>query len=430
MNPIDSHRLRSLYLRFFEDRGHARIDSAPLVADWDPDVLFTTAGMHPLVPYLLGRPHPGGRRLVGVQPCLRTSDIEEVGDNRHLTSFEMLGNWSLGDYGPEQSIRWSFEFLTGPEQLGIELSRLWFSVFAGGHGVPPDERSARVWQELGVSSSRIVPLGVEHNWWSLGRDGPCGPDTEVFFDRTGQPCERGPDCDPSCDCGRFVEIWNNVFMTHERVGHDLRPLPTVNVDTGMGLERTVAVLGGHDDVFAVEPLRTVLEHLDGCVTTSLDSRRRRRSLRIVTDHLRTSIRVLTDPSGPRPSGQGTGSVLRRLIRRACLHLGRLGVSPRQWVEAGDVFSPGSAGLLLDECERFERVCRRGERQLERVIEGAVQRGETTVDAEVVFRLHETLGFPIELSRDLLGERGLSVDESAVQARFAAHQQRSRPPPRS
>lgn len=425
MNPIDSHRLRSLYLRFFEDRGHACIEGAPIVADWDRDVLFATAGMHPLVPYLLGEPHPQGRRLVGVQSCLRTSDVDEVGDADHLTSFEMLGNWSLGDYGPEQSIRWTFEFLTREDYLGIELERLWFSVFGGGYGVPPDERAADQWRTLGVSPSRVVPLGVEHNWWSLGRDGPCGPDTEVFFDRTGQPC--GPSCDPSCDCGRFVEIWNNVFMTHERVGGELRPLPQPNVDTGMGLERTVAVLGDHDDVFGVEPLAGILERLEACVRVQLEPDRRRRSLRIATDHVRTSARVLCDPGSLRPSGQGAGSVLRRLIRRACLHIGRLGISPSEWVTAVD--SPTTTAVLLDECERFERVRQRGERLLERSVELAIREGRSTVPADVVFRLHDTHGFPIELSREVLSERGLSVDGSGVQAQLEGHRQRSKPPRR-
>ena len=428
MKPVDSHRLRSLYLRFFESRGHARIDGAPIVADWDPRVLFTSAGMHPLVPYLLGQPHPQGGRLVGMQACLRTSDIEEVGDDSHLTSFEMLGNWSLGDYGPEQSIRWTFELLTDERQLGIELDRLWFTVFGGGHGLPPDETAPRTWLDLGVPRSRVVSLGVEHNWWSLGGDGPCGPDTEVFFDRTGQPCARGSACDPSCSCGRFVEIWNNVFMTHERVGEELRPLPRVNVDTGMGVERTVSVLGGHDDVFGVEPLCDVLEHLEGRVSLEVDAAVRRRSLRIATDHLRTCVRVLSDPRSPRPSPQGEGSVLRRLIRRACVHLGRLGISPRDWVDSVvHIGGIPTQSVLLEECERFERVRRRGQQQLERSVLESLRTGRSAVDPEVVFRLHETHGFPIELSTELVRERGLTVDAAALRTLLHAHRRRSRPP---
>jgi alanyl-tRNA synthetase len=229
---IDSPRVRQLYLRFFEQRGHAVIASAPLLPEGDPSVLFTSAGMHPLAPYLLGQRHPAGSRLVGYQACVRTNDIEAVGDASHLTCFEMLGNWSLGDYGKEQSIRWSHEFLTGSDWLGVDSDRLWVTVFAGDGDVPRDQEAMTLWIDLGVPPSRVIPLSAEHNWWATGPEGPCGPDTEIFFDRTRTPCTAGDACLPGvCGCGRFVEVWNNVFMSFERRGGELRELPVANIDT-------------------------------------------------------------------------------------------------------------------------------------------------------------------------------------------------------
>ena len=422
-DPIDSSRLRSLYLRFFTERGHAAIAGAPLLPDGDPSVLFTSAGMHPLVPYLLGQPHPAGSRLVGVQGCVRTGDIEEVGDDAHLTYFEMLGNWSLGDYGKRESIGWTFEFLTSPQWLGVDLQRLWVTVFAGGLGVPRDEEAAARWRELGVPAERIVFLSAEHNWWATGPQGPCGPDTEVFFDTTGLPC--GERCGPGrCGCDRFVEIWNNVFMTFDRRDGELQRLPQPNIDTGMGLERTVAVLAGHGDVYRIDPLArqlAIVRDVAGCG----DDPSVVRSLRIVTDHLRAAIFILNDPRRPVPGNQGAGYVLRRLIRRAIRHGTGLGLTGSGWATVMRRFveddPPHVLAALVEETERFERVRGKGERLLRRELE----RGTPRLSGEVAFVLYERYGFPLEFTRELCAEHGVGVDEDDFRRRFDHHRQRSR-----
>ena len=407
------------------------IAGAPLLPDGDPSVLFTSAGMHPLVPYLLGQPHPSGSRLVGVQGCVRTGDIEEVGDDAHLTYFEMLGNWSLGDYGKRESIGWTWEFLTAPQWLGVDPRRLWVTVFAGGLGVPRDDEAAARWRELGLPAERIAFLGVEHNWWATGPSGPCGPDTEVFFDTTGRSC--GPRCRPgTCGCGRFVEIWNNVFMTFDRRDGELRPLPRPNVDTGMGLERTAAVLAGHGDVYRTEglaPLLAVVRDTAGCG----DDPSTVRSLRIVTDHLRAAIRILGDPRRPLPGNQGAGYVLRRLIRRAIRHGTGLGLDAGGWstvvqrcvaLVVGD--DPGLAihvgDALADETHRFERVRGTGERLLRRELDEGDGR---QLSGEIAFVLYERYGFPLEFTRELCAERGVGVDEDDFRRRFDEHRERSR-----
>jgi len=280
VGTIDADSLRSTFLAFFAERGHVIVPSASLIPEGDASVLFTTAGMHPLVPYLLGRPHPAGRLLADCQKCLRTTDIAEVGDTTHLTFFEMLGNWSLGAYFKRESITWSYELLTRDDLLAIPPPRLWISVFAGNQATPADEESAGIWRLLGIPAERIVYLPEEHNWWALGPEGPCGPDTEVFVD-AGVPCERGDaECLPgTCDCGRFVEVWNNVFMTFERRGGELLPLPQANVDTGMGLERTLTVLNGAASVYETAPLDAIHLDVDGFERLFAQHRQRSRQQR-------------------------------------------------------------------------------------------------------------------------------------------------------
>ena len=254
---ITSQYLREKYLNFFKDRGHAVIKSASLIPENDPSVLFTTAGMHPLIPYLLGQKHPNGTRLCDVQKCVRTGDIEEVGDDSHLTFFEMLGNWSLGDYFNEQSIKWSYEFLTSKDYLGLDVNRLSVTVFAGDEDAARDENSAKVWEECGIPKERIFYLPKKYNWWIAGTTGPCGPDTEIFWD-TGKPA-CGKKCNPSCDCGKYLEIWNNVFMQFNRQADgSYLPLKQKNVDTGMGLERTVCVLNGMKSVYDIDLFQNAL----------------------------------------------------------------------------------------------------------------------------------------------------------------------------
>ncbi|MGI5878288.1 MAG: alanine--tRNA ligase, partial [Christensenellales bacterium] len=317
MNQLTSGELRSRYLEFFRSKGHAVIPSASLIPENDPTVLFTTAGMHPLVPHLLGEKHPAGTRLTNVQKCIRTNDIDEVGDASHLTFFEMLGNWSLGDYFKAEAIAWSWEFLTSPEWLGIDPARLAVSVFAGDEDAPRDEESAALWRECGLPAERIFYLPKKNNWWGpAGQTGPCGPDTEMFIVRDQAPC--GPSCSPACDCGRYLEIWNDVFMQYnKKADGTFEPLRQRNVDTGMGLERTITVLQGKNSVYETDmfaPILGALSELSG--REYGESPDITRAMRIVSDHIRTATFILGDPKGVTPSNVDQGYVLRRIIRRA------------------------------------------------------------------------------------------------------------------
>jgi len=317
MKKMTSEQLRKMYLDFFAGKGHAVIQSASLIPENDPTVLFTTAGMHPLVPYLLGQKHPMGNRLTDVQKCVRTGDIDDVGDASHLTFFEMLGNWSLGDYFKKEAIAYSFEFLTSPDYLGLDPDKLAVSVFAGEDGIPRDDESFEYWRSVGIPEQRIFFLPRENNWWGpAGITGPCGPDTEMFIIRDKEPC--GPDCSPACDCGRYLEIWNDVFMQYNKTAEGTyEPLVQKNVDTGMGLERTICVLQGVKTVYETdlfEPMLKIIEELSG--KKYGESEAVTRAMRIVSDHLRTATFILGDERGVTPSNVDQGYVLRRLIRRA------------------------------------------------------------------------------------------------------------------
>ena len=316
MKQLSSNELRALFLKFFQKKGHSVIPSASVIPENDPTVLFTTAGMHPLVPYLLGQKHPQGTRLTDVQKCIRTGDIDEVGDMSHLTFFEMLGNWSLGDYFKDQMIPWSWEFLTSPEWLGIDPDKLAFTVFEGDEDCPRDEEAANLWRKCGVKDDHLFYLPKEHNWWGpAGVTGPCGPDTEMFI-ITKKPC--GPDCSPACHCGAYLEIWNDVFMQYNKQKDgSFIPLTQKNVDTGMGLERTICVLNGKKSVYETDAFTGILakiEELCGKKYTPDDENTR--AFRIVADHMRTSTFIIGDPRGIGPSNVGQGYILRRLIRRA------------------------------------------------------------------------------------------------------------------
>ncbi|MDH5675903.1 MAG: alanine--tRNA ligase [Myxococcales bacterium] len=436
---LEIDQLRTMYLRFFEQRGHAIIPGASLLPDGDPSVLFTTAGMHPLVPYLRGQPHAAGRRLANVQKCIRTSDIDLVGDRTHLTFFEMLGNWSLDDYGKEQSIRWSHELLTSLEWLAIPDERLWVSVFAGDGELPRDEQAARTWLELGVAPERIVYLGMEDNFWAAGTEGPCGPDTEIFYDTTGEPC-GAPRCAPGlCNCRRFVEIWNNVFMSYERSAGALHELRRHNIDTGMGLERVAAVLCDAGSVYEVQGLRAIAEHLLSDLGKRHDelSERELRALRICIDHLRTAVFILGDPNGPEPANTGAGYVLRRLIRRAVRYCRILALEPSAWEAGASVVVEHYASAypelqlrrarilesLREERERFERTLDRGSRLLAQLLERNA--GTERLSGAEAFRLYDTYGFPLELTVEMAGEHGVEVDVTAFERCFAEHRERSR-----
>ena len=440
---IDGDRLRSLYLKFFEERGHAIIPSASVIPENDPSVLFTTAGMHPLVPYLMGRPHPAGTRLVDVQKCVRTNDIEEVGDSTHLTFFEMMGNWSLGDYFKQESITWSWAFLTDPHWLGIPTERIAVSCFGGGLGVERDEESFKIWSSLGLPEERIAFLGVEDNWWAAGDAGPCGPDTEIFYNTVGGTCARGTDCKPGCPCNRWVEIWNNVFMSYNRQNGELSDLPKRNVDTGMGLERTLAVLTGAETVYETSSFRPILQALIAKSRYSESEIREKpellRALRVVSDHLRTSVFVIGDQRGTAPSNTGAGYVLRRLIRRAIRFCDALGIAAPDWVETHKVviglFEAAYPELrdnagrvaheLMLEYKRFDQTLRTGMRLLGKELDDLKASGTKTLAGEMAFQLYDTYGFPIEITRELAAEQGVEVDMTAYERRFAEHREASR-----
>src|SRR5215468_408471 len=441
---LTADELRSKYLGFFKERGHAIIPSAPLVPENDPSVLFTTAGMHPLVPYLLGRQHASGKRLVDYQKCVRTNDIEEVGDSSHLTFFEMLGNWSLGDYFKQESLRWSYEFLTSDDYLNIPHERIHVSVFAGDENAPRDEEAASIWRSIGVAEDHIAFLSAEHNWWATGEEGPCGPDSEIFIDTTGQPCEHGGECIAGlCKCGRFIEIWNNVFMSYKRAGGVTTRLPTHNVDTGMGLERTLAVLSGVESVYDISGFQPIVQSLVGLSSYShkeiTADEKLLKALRVISDHLRTTVFILGDEKAVTPSNQGQGYVLRRLIRRAIRFCGVLNVDVSKWVDTarvvinnyGDAYPElrtNEARIfreLLMERDRFQQALGKGTRLLEQEIEKLKAAGESLLPGDFAFRLYDTYGFPVEFTQELASECGISMDLQDFYNRVEEHRDRSK-----
>ena len=437
MKKMTSGELRSMWLNFFKSKGHAVIPSASVIPENDPTVLFTTAGMHPLVPYLLGSKHPAGTRLTDVQKCIRTGDIDEVGDASHLTFFEMLGNWSLGDYFKKEMIAWSWEFLTSPEYLGLDKDKLTFTVFEGEGDIPRDEEAANYWMENGVKKENIYFLPREHNWWGpAGQTGPCGPDTEMFIIKDQPPC--GPNCSPACSCGRFLEIWNDVFMQYNKTADgQYVPMAKKNVDTGMGLERTVCTLNGCKTVYETDAFTGIIakiselsgKHYDDDEATT-------RAFRIVADHLRTSTFIMGDPRGVSPSNVDQGYVLRRLIRRAVRFGMELGMQEGFTAEIGKVVIDQYAevypelkqneAFVLEQFKleetRFARTLRQGEREFEKAVS---RMGESKViDGMVAFNLYATYGFPIEMTRELAREHGLTVDEAGFEKHFAEHQKSS------
>ena len=429
---MDTFELRQRYHQFFEKRLHRAIPSASLLPENDPSVLFTTAGMHPLVPFLLGEPHPLGKRLVNVQRCLRTNDIEEVGDSSHLTFFEMLGNWSLGDYFKQESLRWSYEFLTA--ELGIDADRLAVTVFAGDEDAPRDDEAAGIWRSLGMREARIYFLPKEDNWWGpAGATGPCGPDSEIFYD-TGQPDH--PSCRPGCSCGKWFEIWNNVFMEYYKTADGTyRKLDQRNVDTGMGVDRTVAVLNGYDDVFKIDTLAPLVERIE-----QLSGRQyadNPRAFRVVADHVRASAMAVAD--GVYPSNVEAGYVVRRMLRRAVLYGRDLGITQSFCGElsrtAVDLFKdvyPGLdgkqelvAGELAQEEEKFKRTLERGLNEYHKLAERLRRKGERVIDGEQSFNLFQTYGFPLPLTVELAQQGGLEVDQAGFEQAYQAHKDLSR-----
>jgi alanyl-tRNA synthetase len=440
---ITIHELRRKYIEFFGTRGHAEISGKSLIPENDPTVLFTTAGMHRSFPICsANRIRPAGR-LTDYQKCIRTGDIDAVGDPSHLTLFEMLGNWSLGDYFKKEAIRWSYEFLTGPDYLGIDPEKLSVTVFAGEASIPRDSESAEIWRSVGIPDERIYFLPREDNWWGpAGEPAPCGPDTEMFVD-TGLPA-CGPDCKPGCHCGKYFEIWNDVFMQYNKTSAGAyEPLAHPCVDTGMGIERTVAMLQGKKSVYETEaftPILAVLESITGKKYAAPDNDPEvDRSFRIVADHIRAATFILGDPKAVLPSNIGAGYVLRRLIRRAVRHGRKLGIDgiflakPARAVI--DIYrSPypelvENSARILDELEREERkfleTLQKGEHEFEKMLSNLLRNPEKIMSGRLAFRLYDTYGFPIELTEELAAEQGLVVDRAGFDEAFKKHQELSR-----
>ncbi len=421
--------IRNKYLNFFKNHGHKVIPSAPLIPENDPSVLFTTAGMQPLVPYLLGEKHPEGKRLTDYQKCLRTNDIDEVGDNRHLTYFEMLGNWSLGDYFKEESIAMSFEFLT--KELGIPVEKLSVTCFAGDEDAPRDEITAECWKKAGIPEERIYYYGKDDNWWIAGEEGPCGPDTEMFYD-TGKPA-CSDNCQPSCDCGKYVEIWNNVFMEYYKTKDGkYEKLKQHNVDTGLGLERMTMLLQGKETPFDTEIFAPIMEKLK--VLAKVDDIASRR---IVAEHLRASMMVISD--GGRPSNIDRGYVLRKLIRRMSRHLNKMQIDLN---ELGNLIDLDINILkemypelernreiikqvIIEEKDKFMKTLAHGEKEFEKAINKAKIENKNVIDGQTIFKLYETYGFPPEITADLAKEQGFEIDNSEFEKLFKEHQEKSR-----
>lgn len=437
MKLLKSYELRKLYLDFFREKGHAIIPSASLIPENDPTVLFTTAGMHPLVPYLMGAKHPAGVRLADVQKCVRTGDIDEVGDASHCTFFEMLGNWSLGDYFKKESIAFSWEFLTDEKWLGIDKDRLYFTCFKGDADAPQDTYSHDCWVNMGVDPSHIFYLDKKHNWWGpAGVTGPCGPDTEIFYD-TGKP-KCGPNCDPSCSCGKYLEIWNNVFMEYnKKADGTFEPLSQKNVDTGMGLDRTIATLQGVESVYDTDAFTGIIAAIaKSSGKTYGQDEETTRAFRIVADHIRCATFMLGDPRGVTPSNVDQGYILRRLIRRAIRYAMQLGMPDNSLTQVAEavIAQYGEPypelvenhekimSELSKEEQRFQRTLKNGMKEFDRVKDKA-ENG--MIDGLTAFHLYDTFGFPVEFTQEMAKENGLQVDLEGFKKAFDQHQEKSK-----
>ncbi len=420
--------IRNKFLEFFKKHNHNIIPSAPLIPENDPSVLFTTAGMQPLVPYLLGEKHPAGKRIADYQKCVRTVDIDSVGDNRHLTYFEMLGNWSLGDYFKEEAIAMSYEFLT--KELGINPEKLSVTCFEGDEDAPRDMEAFNAWKKAGIPEERIYFYGKKENWWIAGEEGPCGPDTEMFLD-TGKPA-CSDNCQPSCDCGKYVEIWNNVFMEYYKSKNGITKLKQRNVDTGLGLERMAMLLQKVETPFDTELFKPVMDKLK-----ELEKVDDIKSRRIVAEHLRSSIMIICD--GGRPSNIDRGYVLRRLIRRMTRHLSKLQIDLAQLGNLIDLTIDNLNEMypelkekkeiiktvIIEEKDKFIKTLGHGEKEFEKVIAKLKQENKKIIDGQTIFKLYETYGFPPEITADLAKEQGFEIDTTEFDTLFKQHQEKSR-----
>jgi len=446
---LDSEKLKSLYLEFFKKKGHEIIPNAPLIPENDPTVLFTTAGMHPLVPFLLGQPHAVGKRLTNVQKCIRTDDINEVGDNRHLTFFEMLGNWSLGDYFKKEAIQWSWEFLTDKKNgIGVDPKNLFVTAFEGDKEIPRDEESIKTWSELfkkaGIEPKVGVPLPqggriFTYNrkkcfWGPVGNTGPCGPNSEMFYD-TGRQHDPafGEVCHPNCDCGKFVEIWNDVFMTYNKTPDGkYEVLNQKNVDTGLGLERVVAILQKKETVFEIETFTPIVEKIKEIAKIKSPDEKQEKSIRIIADHVRASTFILAEDI--KPSNKDQGYILRRLLRRSIRHGKLIGIERGLLSELAkiviDLFKKNYPHLeknkkfILDEIgkeeSRFLNTLSLGTKKFEEIV-----KQKNHIDGKDAFLLFQSFGFPIEVTKEIAKEVGITVDEKGFEEEFKKHQEISR-----
>ena len=436
---MTSNELRTKYIEFFKSKGHAEISGQSLIPENDPSVLFTTAGMHPLVPYLLGEKHPAGTRLTDYQKCVRTGDIDEVGDPSHLTCFEMLGNWSLGDYFKKESIAFSYEFLTSPQWLGLDPRKLSVTVFAGDENAPRDEEAASYWKENGMPEDKIAYLPASDNWWAAGPTGPCGPDTEIFYwVGEGLPPKGS---NKGTDSANWMEIWNNVFMQYNRTDEKtLVPLPKQNVDTGMGLERTNCILQGKTSVYLTEVFQPIIHTIEKLsdYTYGTDEEKDR-SVRIIADHIRSAVFILGDQKGVVPSNVGAGYVLRRLIRRAVRHGMKLGIEKDFLAEIAvtvvDNFKGPYPELeqnkekiyseLSAEEAKFRITLKKGEVEFLKLLPNLMKNPKKIISGKVAYNLYETYGYPLELTQELGAENGFTVDVEGFKEAERKHQEASK-----
>ena len=451
MKNYTGQSLREMYLGFFQERGHKVIPSASLIPENDPTVLFTTAGMHPLVPYLLGEKHPAGTRLTDVQKCVRTGDIDDVGDERHCTFFEMLGNWSLGDYFKEEMIPWSYEFLTGKDYLGIPADKIAVTVFGGDETLPRDTEAAALWEKAGIKKENIYFMPRENNWWGpAGLTGPCGTDTEMFVIRK-EKCS--PTCNPDCNCGAFLEIWNDVFMRfNKQADGSFVELSQKNVDTGMGLERALCVLNGKSSVYETDIFEGAIQTISSLTGKNYgDDEETTKAFRVLLDHTRTATFMLGDEKGIVPSNTDQGYILRRIIRRAVrfgrkieLPEGSLAKISEAFISYyGDVYPELkiNAAKIADELNKeetkFNKTLQQGLKEFEKCINGIERKNafmsqkdpayvpEKAINGKQAFHLYDTYGFPVEITDEMAKERGYSVDLDGYKAAFEEHQNKSK-----
>ena len=436
---MTANELRSKYIEFFKSKGHSEISGQSLIPDNDPSVLFTTAGMHPLVPYLLGEKHPAGTRLTDYQKCVRTGDIDAVGDPSHLTCFEMLGNWSLGDYFKKESIAFSYEFLTSPKWLGLDPRCISVTVFEGDENAPRDEEAAQYWKDVGMPEDKIAYLPASDNWWAAGPTGPCGPDTEIFY-WVGEGLPPAGS-NKATDSDNWMEIWNNVFMQFNRIDEKtLVKLEKQNVDTGMGLERTNCILQGKTSVYLTEVFQPIINKIEELSNYKYgDNEEKDKSVRIIADHSRASVFILGDQKGVTPSNVGAGYVLRRLIRRAVRHGRKLGIEEAFLAKIAesvvDNFKCAYPELeqnkekiyneLTAEENKFRETLRKGEVEFQKLLPNLMKNPQKVIPGRVAFRLYDTFGFPIELTQELADENGFTVDVEGFKEAEKKHQELSR-----